>query len=124
MYGVKPLERGYIVTAGGMVKTSIDMAHRFMVWTPTSNNSSWKNVLSENGSVISEYPLNEADRFSNLESAQEEQDILRITFWRENPSQEFTFIGVFKIDLEATTVSGVCIYRRVSDLLPAIPYND
>lgn len=124
MYGVKPLERGYIVTAGGMITESIDTSHRFMVWTPTSKNSSWNNVLSENETIISECPLNDADRFSNLESAQEEKDVLRITFWRENSSQEFRFIGVFKIDLEVTTTAGVRIYRRVSDLLPAIPYKN
>lgn len=124
MYGVKPLERGYIVTAGGMVTKSLDSSHRFMVWTPTSKNSSWNNSLSHNGTVITEFPLNEADRASNIESAITEQDVLRITFYREDSSQEFRFIGVFKIDLEMTQAVGIRTYKRVSDLLPAIQYKD
>ncbi len=124
MYGVKPLERGYIVAAGGMVTKSLDSLHRFMVWTPTSKNASWSNTLSHDGTAIAEFPLNAIDRVSNIESAQEEQDILRITFWREDSSQEFKFIGVFKIDLEVTKTAGIRIYRRVSDLLPAILYKD
>lgn len=124
MYGVKPLERGYIVSAGGMVRTSVDMPYRFMVWTPTSKNSSWNNVLSQDGTIISEHPLNDVDRISNLKSVTEEHDIMRITFWRENTTQEFRFIGVFKIDIETTNAAGVRVYRRVSDLLPAIQYKD
>ncbi len=124
MYGVKPLERGYIVAAGGMVTHSIDPLHRYMVWTPTSKNNSWHNVLSENGTIISEYPLNESDKEHNLKSAQEEKDILRITFWREFPQQAFKFVGVFQLDIEVTDTVGFRVYRRVSDILPAIPYND
>ena len=123
MYGVKPLERGYIVTAGGMIYDAIDTSHRYMVWTPASKNSSWNNILSDSENIISECPCNDSDRLAHLQSAPEEQDVLRITFWRESPNTEFRFIGVYTLDLETTNTVGVRVYKRISVMLPAIQYK-
>ena len=120
MYGVRPLERGFIVTAGGMVEGTDISGHRYMVWTPTEQNDTWINLLFDNNNKIIERNNNSNTNDSLLKQIHDEIEIRRITFWRKNKTEAFKFIGVYVIDEQLSTALQVRLYTKISDILPAL----
>lgn len=120
MYGVEPIERGFIVTAGGMVSASDISGHRYMVWTPTERNDTWTNLLFDNGNKIIERNNKPSENDNLLKQISEEKGLRRITFWRKNKTDDFKFIGVFVIDENLSSTLQVRLYTKISDILPAL----
>lgn len=92
----------------------------YMVWTPMYRHSAWQNTLSSDESVITETKVNPDERQAYLEEAYLDVNIRRITFWRDTTKGAFRFLGVYELDYLASLASGVRVYRRISDEMPAL----
>ena len=92
----------------------------YMVWTPQFRHHIWLNTLSSDNNTITETALKEEDRKPFLDHAYLDVNIRRITFWRDSPNGLFRFLGVYELDYPTSLSAGVRIYRRITDILPAL----
>ncbi|MDE6065990.1 MAG: hypothetical protein K2G27_04140 [Duncaniella sp.] len=96
---------------------------RYMVWTPTGgegDDTSWTNRKSADNQWIVERKSPENANSIFVNNAVHEVERRRITYWRENKRAPFSFVGVYEIDQTLTRMAGVRIYRRISDVMPAL----
>lgn len=95
---------------------------QYMVWTPTGGEggSSWVNRKSGDNLWIVERNVSGTANQKHVERITAEKNLRRITNWRENANSSFQFIGVYEIEPTLTQMSGVRIYRQISDTLPAL----
>ena len=98
-----------------------------MVWTPTGSDersNSWINRKSDDNLWIVEQNESASKNKSYVEDVESASGIRRITYWRDNRRSPFVFIDVYQIDLALTRLTGMCVYRRISDTLPALEIID
>ena len=72
---------------------------KFIIWMPKlySNNSEWKNVLTNGGDVIREDA--EATRHTDwIDISKHPLNVLRLVFVKEDPKSPYKFVGVYKLD--------------------------
>ena len=96
----------------------------YMVWTPMYRHQGWQNTLSADETIITETRVNPDERQAYLEEAYLDLNIRRITFWRDTTKGAFRFIGVYVMDYPASLASGVRIYRRIFDEMPALKIKE
>lgn len=96
----------------------------YMVWTPMYRHNRWQNTLSSDQSTITETLVDPQQRQAYLEEAFLDVNIRRITFWRDTPKGSFRFLGVYELDYPASLASGVRVYRRISDEMPALKITE
>lgn len=95
----------------------------YMVWTPTAGESadtSWGNFMSIDHEWILERKSPDCANKKFVDESKHELSRRRITFWRESRHDRFYFIGVYQLHPELTLLTGVRIYRRISDMLPSL----
>ena len=106
-FNTKAVHRGYL-RAGG---ATIPGYPGWRLWFPNENGSSWKNEISENGLTIREYPVDNAKSEEHIYRCTH-LDETRITFLKRGDGL-YHFVGVFKLDKEATKTEGKTVWERV-----------
>ncbi|MBD5361813.1 MAG: hypothetical protein HDR75_10505 [Bacteroides sp.] len=99
----------------------------YMVWTPTGSDersNSWINRKSDDNLWIVEQNESASKNENYIEAVESASGIRRITYWRDNKRSPFAFIGVYQIDMALTRLTGMCVYHRISDTLPALEIID
>ncbi|MCQ2229377.1 MAG: hypothetical protein MJZ13_06485 [Bacteroidales bacterium] len=128
IFEAKAKHKGFLRVGGA------DIPNRkgWIVWCPNSDNGKWHNVMSEDGSVILEYPKAERGTKSSdgdmpqvdhqaaidhLKDHKTKQQT-RVTFFKEKDALGFNFyrfVGVFKLDEKKSDAAGHCIWTKISD---------
>lgn len=111
--GVKR-DRGFLRAGTAGLPQHPDME----LWFPrVINNSSWLNEISDNRQTL--YESNTKDPQKNSRHIEDaiKKDLQRVTFFKYKDvygMEDYHFLGVFRIDAEASRKEGRCVWRRVS----------
>ena len=113
IFGLKEApKRGFLRTGG------VNLSDDCLVWWPNAKHPIWINEMSDNGNTIVEYNNDPNKRTAHVNDISEnKQDELRITFYRKRDNfgqNYYRFVGVYKIDVDASKKDNKCIWRRIS----------
>lgn len=124
IFGANPKHKGWLRVGGAEIPNN----SRYMVWTPSVNNTTWSNVPSDDYSTITEAKLDSKGnidtkktdehnkRIRTTSSGIDSKNVLRVTFLKERDDLGFNFykfIGVYEFD-DARSNSNGTIWKRVA----------
>lgn len=113
IFGLKEAPKRGFLRKGG-----VEISNGYLVWWPNAKHPIWINEMSDNGNTIVEYNNDPNKRTAHVNDISEnKQDELRITFYRKRDNfgqNYYRFVGVYKIDVEASKKDNMCIWRRIS----------
>lgn len=103
--------RGYLRTGG------VPISKDTLVWWPNATHSIWANEMSDDGETIVEYNKSDANERKRHVDKHLATNELRITFYRKRDNfglNYYRFVGVYKMDKDASKKEHKCIWRRVA----------
>lgn len=111
--GVKR-DRGFLRAGTAGLPQHADME----LWFPRiANNSSWLNEISDDRQTLYESNTKDPEKNSNHIEDAIKKNLLRVTFFKYEDDlgiENYFFLGIFRIDVEASRNEKKCVWRRVS----------
>lgn len=111
--GVKR-DRGFLRAGTAGLPQHPDME----LWFPrVSNKSNWLNEKSEDRQTLYESNTKDPEKNSNHIEDAIKKNLLRVTFFKYKDNlgiENYFFLGIFRIDVEASRNEKKCVWRRVS----------
>lgn len=112
--GVKR-DRGFLRAGTAGLTQHPDME----LWFPrVSNKSNWLNEKSEDRQTLYESNTKDPEKNSNHIEDAIKKNLLRVTFFKYKDNlgiENYFFLGIFRIDAEASRNEKKCVWRRVSN---------
>lgn len=112
IFDIKAKHKGFLRAAGA------DIDDKTMLWAPDTNNRLWNNELSEDGTLIAEYPRKDNSYPNHVPYALSTSDHKRVVFFRQRDDfglNLYKFVGVFMLDVNRTKKENKTYWRKVSD---------
>lgn len=111
IFNTKVPKKGWQRPGGFLIDNNIE------VWTPRINNDTWCNEMTDDGKIFYEYnKVSDEKRLKHL-NEQISQNKIRIVFYKQKDFlgiNQYKFVGVFKMNIEASQKEGKCVWKRIS----------
>ena len=112
IFGIESAPKKGYLRAGGLT-----LSKDILVWWPNATHKIWSNEISDDGETIVEHNKSDDNERKRHVDKHFATDELRITFYRkrDNFGQNFyRFVGVYKMDKDASKKENKCVWRRVA----------
>lgn len=114
VFGTEAVHRGFLRIGA----TPLPLNNELHVWYPNADNDKgWVNQLSADGATFTEYHADSDKRIEHIAACIEDNKV-RVTFFKSKDKfqdNQYHFIGVFVLDIEATQKQEQCVWHKISN---------